>query len=440
MSRWTVFCITALAACLAACGRANAESAIPLLSGFDTERIDAAYPPTDDDSAGELAKLLYRLRSVDINALESRIAEPGSENQLGDAVRVDGLIREIKALQVPSRLVEFLEMSRMQLLVVASGDSEVRVVTTSLPNQAKPGDRVSGAAVAIELDSSLDARVSAVASPHLRWFPASPPSVGWQLLSESGVDISLLAEVGTRDRRPLLAEDGDAFYSMLAAAAEVAGRGDLPTPQLVDPVTLLRQRGTMGGQWLRMNLETVQVTRIAVENLTRQSQLGSDHYFQIDAVGDLGNVVIKLEPPPGEDGPPAIFESRYPVSIVVRELPEFLKQRIRAKEGGDAVVSQIRLMVGVDVFFFRLWSYQSDFMNKYGSGKQFGPLLIAAQIRNREPTSSDPAGVAVIAWLVAVAVISAIIATWWWNRRLAAQDVEVRDRRKDRESQQLQLP
>ena len=177
-----------------------------------------------------------------------------------------------------------------------------------------------------------------------------------------------------------------------------------------------------------------------MENPERQLQLGSDHYFQIDAVGDLGNIVIKLEPPAGESGPPAIFESRYPVSIVARQLPEFLQQRIRAREGGDAVVSQFRMQVGADGFFYRLWSYQTDFMDKHGNGKQFGPLLVAATIRNQEPTSSDPAGVGVIGTLAAAAVILAIIATWWWNRRVTARDLEVRDRRKARESQQLQLP
>ena len=47
-----------------------ADSAIPLLSGFDRERIDSVYPPTDEASLGELAKLVYRLRSLDPSTLK----------------------------------------------------------------------------------------------------------------------------------------------------------------------------------------------------------------------------------------------------------------------------------------------------------------------------------------------------------------------------------
>ncbi len=64
---------------------------------------------------------------------------------------------------------------------------------------------------------------------------------------------------------------------------------------------------------------------------------------------------------------------------MVRELPDFLKQQIRVQEGGDAVLAEIRVMVQADVFFYRLWSYSTDFMNQMGGGDQFGPLLVAAQ-------------------------------------------------------------
>ena len=49
----------------------TSESVIPLLSGFDQERVAATYPPTDEKTLGELAKLLYRLRAVDPTRLQS---------------------------------------------------------------------------------------------------------------------------------------------------------------------------------------------------------------------------------------------------------------------------------------------------------------------------------------------------------------------------------
>lgn len=419
-----------------------AESAIDLLSGFDAERLQTVYPPRDETSAGELAKLIYRLRTIDASALQDRAGE-APEGQLGDAIIIEGQIGQIKRLQVPQPLVEFIELSHLYLVDVQTGDATVRVVTADFPTEAQPQDRVSGAGVVIETaptDGAADNHVVAIAAPRLSWFPATARRVGWQLLSDEGVDVSLIADVSARDRRPLLAEDGDAFYSMLAAAAAISKRDDIPQPTPADPVMLLSDSRDLGGEWLRMNLETVQVTRIAVTEPTRQAQLGSDHFYQIDAVGDLGKTVVKMRRLPGDPGPPAIFANRYPVSVVVRDLPEFLSQAIRAREGGDAIVSDVRMMIGVDVFFYRLWSYSSDFMSQHGGLDQFGPLLIGARFRNREPTMDDPAGVSTIGWIAAIAVISAIVAAVIWNRRLAAQDRELRDKRKAREAQQLQLP
>jgi hypothetical protein len=420
-----------------------ADSAVSLLSGFDADRLEAVYPPQDAESAGELAKLIYRLRTIDPHALEARVGNAAGY-QLGDAIRIDGAIQEIKILKVPSRLVEFVELSHLHLIVVDNGTTAVRVATTTLPRDAKRTDRVSGIGVVIETsaadDTEHDLQPVAIASARLRWFPQTSKSVGWQLLSDEGLDVSLLAEVAARNRRPLLAEDGDAFYSMLAAAATISQRGGLPTPSLADPVMLLSEPEKLGGQWLQMNLETVQVTRITVAEPRRQEQLGSDHYYQIDAAGDLGNTVVKMERAAGDEGPPAIFANRYPVSVVIRDLPEFLSQRIRVQEGGDAIVSNIKVMVGVDVFFYRLWSYSTDFMSQHGGLDQFGPLLVAARIRNREPTSNDPVGANVIGWIAAIAVISAIVATWYWNRRVSAHDLEIRQSRKARDAEQLQLP
>lgn len=443
MTRWTAIQIIALVVYSAITSRCQSESAIPLLSGFDNERIEAVYPPSDDEAAGELAKLVYRLRSVDATALGSKEGEV-DDALLGDVVAIDGKIQEIQLLNVPARLVDVLELARLYVVTVTADDWTVRVICPTMPPDASQGDRVSGTGVVIEVGSALDdknlTRPIAIASARLRWFPQSAENVGWQLLSESGVDVSLLAEVGSRNRRPLLAEDGNAFYAMLAAAASLKDRDNLASPAWVEPVTLLRDPDKMSGQWVRMDLETVQITRIAVTEPARQSQLGSDHYYQIDAVGDLGNTIVKIEPAKGEQGPAAIFEGRYPVSLVSRELPEFLRRAIRNQEGGDAVVSQIKWMVAVDGFFYRLWSYQTDFMNQHGDGEQFGPLLIASRLSSREPDSSDPVGVSIIGWIAAGLVISAIIATWFWNRRISMRDAEIRERRKSRESEQLQLP
>ena len=110
----------------------------------------------------------------------------------------------------------------------------------------------------------------------------APPTAGWRMLTEAGVDAALITDIQTRDRQPLLPADGDAFYAMLAATKDLDSSAPLPQPTTVDAVSLLKNADAKVGQWIRVELETVQITRITVTDPQRQAQLGQDHYFQID--------------------------------------------------------------------------------------------------------------------------------------------------------------
>ena len=451
---FNLFYSTALAVSLSLCTWSHAqESALPLLSGFDAERISACYPPTNEDKLGEVAKLLYRLRSVSPTKLQAMAihnsdgtGEQGrSPLAVGDAASLKGNIKKMQLVPVPLKLREFLEFSQMQVLTIENDDGrEIKVITFPMPTDTRAGDGVEGAGVALQLTSpSPDTipGVSAIICNRLRWLPSSSPIAGWRLLRNQGVDISLLDNLGTRDRQPLLAEDADAFYSMMAAAAELGKTSaDSTPPQQIAPVTLLQGSSELTGQWIQINLETVLITRISVTDPKRQAELASDHYYQIDAVGDLGKVVVQVERPDGEEGPPAVFNNRYPVSVVTRQLPDFLTARIREKEGPNAVICELRSMIQMDGFFFRLWSYETEFMTKNGGGDQFGPLLVAAEIRNVEPDSADPAGVHLIGSVAATAVILGILGIWIWQRRTDSHDRVARERKKEKEAETLRIP
>jgi hypothetical protein len=225
---------------------------------------------------------------------------------------------------------------------------------------------------------------------------------------------------------------------MIAAAGLVGHQLDVPEPKEANPVVLLKNPRDHAGQWVHMNLESVQVTRISVTESHRQAQLGSDHYYQIDAVGDLGGVIIKIEHA-DQNIPPPTLQNRYPVSIVAAELPAFLRDKIRNQAGGDAIVAPVRFKFGMDGFFYRLWGYESDFMAQQGGGEQFGPLLVAARIENREPVSDDPVGVGRIGTGAAVVILTGMVLIWWWQRRAWAADDDARRRRQE-QTDRIQLP
>ena len=92
--------------------RAVADSALDLISGFDGQRIESVYPPDDDASTGELAKLMYRLQTVDLSVLKKRSATE-TTNSVGDAIRFSGPVTSLESIDVPAKLVEFLELEKV---------------------------------------------------------------------------------------------------------------------------------------------------------------------------------------------------------------------------------------------------------------------------------------------------------------------------------------
>ncbi|TWU37054.1 hypothetical protein [Novipirellula artificiosorum] len=425
------------------------ESDLRLLLGFDSERIKQTWPADNEDSIGELAKLLYRIDRISSGKLD-QIAKSDAQRDarvLGDVVMVAGVIQSIRSIAVPPQLVEFLEFGRIIELRIEQDPvgvgPAITLFTTGLPTAAKSGDRVLSKAMMIA--GTQNGVLQAVAAPRVTWLPATPRRVGWQLLSQQGVDLGNLAAVAARNRKPLSHEDTAIFYDLLVAADGIEGsntapRIQVPRPASINAVDLLRRPTDFTGEWIQIDLQTIQLTRIEVQDTVRQEQLGADHYYQIDAIGDLGNVVVKIAPVEGSGAEPALFEKRYPVSIVCKTLPAWLRQRIGEPENDDAVVTQLTIPVTVDGFFFRLWSYSSEYMRQFGGGDQFGPLLMAAEIHSREVTDPDPIGVRMIGWIAALATGIAVLGLLVWSFIVARRDREVQRIRKQHEAEHLQLP
>ena len=194
----------------------------------------------------------------------------------------------------------------------------------------------------------------------------------------------------------------------------------------------------MIGQWVRMEVEGVQITRIAVTRSDRQTQLDSDHYYQIDAIGDLGDVTIKMEPREGE--PPVVFKTRYPISIAIKDLPDFLQSKSANSSNADEkIVRPFRGRLAMEGFFFRLWAYESEFMQQRGGSEQFGPLLIAVNLKDLEPATVNQIGVEKIGSLAAMAILAGILGIWIWQRKTTRSDQRVRQKRGEQQAASLSL-
>ncbi|TWU16439.1 hypothetical protein [Allorhodopirellula heiligendammensis] len=429
-----------LLCCVAAPSPVSAQTMMDLLPGYDPTRLQElaqqADPTLDNPrvNVDEIAKIVFRINRLSQTALQTRAAQSGAPPVVGDAVPIDGAIVASTSLNISPELQEYLDLQQIDMTQLADVAGVPHILFSKrLPTEADTGDRVSGVAVRIRTSSPNPTEIQIQGSDNqappnlivdvagrLNWAPAHPRSPAEAVLAMSGVDLSRLADIDKLDRQPLSDSDSSLFYPMMGAAS-MAGQhhGDempLDDGQLntafrsmresavaVSPVELLQNPHQFTGDWIELDVETVRITRVAVESELRRREIGGEYYYEIDAIGDLGKVELRIEVPGGD---PVTMENRYPVTIVTAHVPDFLQPSADNEE--ELVVTR-NVPIRVEGFFYRLWSYESDFMRSHG-GKQFAPLIIAGVIADQRSGSTDPLGVQVIGNIAAFGVVTAIIA------------------------------
>lgn len=432
--------------------RNERSSLLDQLAGFDQPRLEAVArwteQPTDPERLAEAAKLLYQVNRLARASLAmpppgaAPESQPTLRRETGDAVTLRGEAIAVLTVPLPPALAEVLELRQLHRVRVrldaSSNESAatVEVLTTTIPSswpaivaQSERLDQPT-AATGVVLQSDSQGRPLVIAAPALAWFPTAQAmaSGDWALLAAEGLDVSQLETVRSLNRDPLRATEHEIFYAMLQAAGRVS-RHDLPPPPQLNAAELLQQAETAVGRRLRLPCQLVRVTRVTLTNPQVRASLGADHYWQLDALGDLDNVIVRIEPAT-ESGEPVVFQNRFPVTIVSRTLPDFLQSQL----SGAAAATPQRdvLMVSrqllVEGFFYRLWSYENTLMGSHGSGDQFAPLVMATRVIDIEPPAGDRLGVGRIGAIAAVALMLMLAATGVWAYVSARRDAAVRRR------------
>lgn len=427
--------------------------------GVTIERLLAASgilenPPTVH-STEETARVLWAIQRLpesfwETQDLGNALTRPMSEVDEEISLRhIKGVVKKVVAIRVPDQLAEIIEIEKLYRLTVSvqatSRDSteestsqhqDMTIVASQIPEVwAKAGDSLNerieatGVLLKVEQQDLLFAK-------RVRWLmePESEQNavwpVGWKLLGAEGFDCGLLEPVARRSRGPLVAEDNEAFYGMLAIAKKLENsESSLPEPTLIDMADLLRKNRQLVGHWLRLNLETARLTRVVVTDAGLRKKLESDAFWQIDGFGDLDRVRIELEAGQGGNEN-LVFENRFPLSLAIVDLPDWLRQQVEAQSGSGRVdVSMLTEPVQVDAFFYRLWSYDSEFATSRG-GRQVAPLLIVTRLDSRAAELAATSGqVENIGWFLAIAVIGSILLTTLVLWRMAKRDAAIRARR-----------
>jgi hypothetical protein len=212
------------------------------------------------------------------------------------------------------------------------------------------------------------------------------------MLGNLGFDIGLLDDVTQTNFREITSQDRECFYQMLSAVgraepaelqANATGEFSL-TALLSDPRPHHGRFATVRGVARR-------VTKIRVDDADIRERFHLDHYYQIDLFLQLGDQIIRVDSPKSKhDGP--VYHGTFPVTVCALRLPPDLPESLNP-----------RREVRVPAFFFKVWSYKSEFVTGVEKGQlQRSPMFIALEpIVLPQKQISNPAGyVAVIALVV----------------------------------------
>ena len=262
----------------------------------------------------------------------------------------------------------------------------------------------------------------------IAWLPdrPNPPwGIGRDevLLGDLGVDVGLLDAVRQSNGRPLVAGDREPFYQILAATGRASQSMLLQqASRQFDLGQLLNQPEQWQGRLLAFFARARRVQKIMIDDPDIHQRLGIDHYYQIDLQIPLGDQEVRLVSRPGEtDGP--VFRNFYPAHCNVLQLPEGLTV------GSD--VDQQLLVAG---FYFKLWAYRTEFVQRFGQDKrQLGPLFLAVTPQVvQQRTETNPLWGWIGGGLFLMLLVAMAGAIWIYQR----SDRRVRDKMRSRRASQ----
>ncbi|MFO0904577.1 MAG: hypothetical protein U0939_16350 [Pirellulales bacterium] len=412
-----------------------------------------------------LYRLLYRLPGVSGYDWQ-RLSQPLGDarwlmdapaDQRGLGVNFAGRIQKVERIEVLPEVARRLEFDHyFRATIRCEGVPQpVLVCTRNVPApfvQLDPLDEpVSCRAVFLKTSGAAsDAEAPLVfAANRLDWHPDQPHpdlqvTADHVLLAKHGFDVDRLRDIAKLDTLPLTSLDTECFFQMLAAVdrcdpAELKARA---VPFDLAPV--LQKPADHHGQLYHLMGRARRVTKVVLNEPELKDRFGIDHYYQIDVMVPLGDRAVRIARDKQDPSGPLI-DSTFPVVCCVLELPERLRNVTDREDLNEDMV--------LDAFHLRLWSYQSQFLDKFdreqkaeaiakalaegrapptdeeetpkGKRRQPSPLFLAKTAAFAPPVEKSDYGLgAVVTWVLlgAIAVVGLLV---WRHQR---GDVSARER------------
>lgn len=423
---------------------------LPLAAGFAAETVEAVIPGVTEADVqvvrgwwraqgqasavpAEVARVVWRVARMSDQQVADRLAQASDASpELPRGIEIDGEAVAIQKIAVPERLAESFDFDAVWLVNVEIDGEQQGLLCKQIPPQwkATPSLRQPVRARGFLVATASQEAPNLIVCDKLQWFPSQDDPnqtlpEGWLLLSKAGFDVGQFDLIERHNRGPLSSAESSAFYEFLKAADRVASDATA-SPRPIRPQVLLSgpPAPPLIGQYVRVRLETARIQQIIAPGL--QQQIGQDHYWEIDALGELDNAEVRIQPKDG--GEPITFGNRYPVTLAMLKLPPFLSDLVTEDGRVSKAMLMHKAMIDVDGFFYRLWTYETDFVSSKGGDRQIGPLIAVTAI-SIKPEGTAKASLARIGWGIAIVFLTGFLATVAYLSRAAKADRKMRHKR-----------
>ncbi len=232
-------------------------------------------------------------------------------------------------------------------------------------------------------------------------------SKGHLQLLESGWDLSQLDGLENMHGQSISNKESSAFYTLIAKAYNAQSK-DIQNQDhavLSESLSVMQWiRGTEAmktakkkdgslkptvGERVRARVQVRRIQRIDVRNPQHQAWLGSNHYYQLDGVADIGPNRIGVKY--GKDFEPISYEREFPITLVAAGLPSWILadpttlgaqgQSLEANTDLDAsssIVWSTKIRVDVMGYAYRVWRFRTPQVSAatQDTGYQQAPMMI----------------------------------------------------------------
>lgn len=368
--------------------------------------------PLVSDEEETLWKVLYRLPFLGRDRLELWKREDATASDIEtdpdsyrlEVFRMEGRVQSLRRIELPDESAERLQFSRYYELRVDLADSPVplqvfvRTVPEAWESTSDINEHASFMGLFLKKGGLGGEHAELVfAAERMAWHPdhvsdelgVTDSAV---LLGGMRMDVGLMDGVRKSNRKELEADDGDAFYGMLAAMR----RAELNELWLqartdADLAMMLTQPESLQGELVRLEGTVRRIQKVMVREEALRDWVGFDHYYQLDVFVPLGDQEVRLGADPDQQDAP-VFVNAYPVTCCVLDLPPGLEESAKLSES-----------VRFAGFYFKLWAYRTEFISSHDHRQlQIGPLLVGPTVE----LTPKPEGMSPWEWSIGAAFLA----------------------------------